>query len=181
MHISIFLKSAAIVAVLFFCSCSPRQGYVTITGFAQGGNYAVKYNADGVEVRPETVRDSVEAILHRIDNSLSGYNRNSILSRFNAGETVVPDEIFLDIYGEAYGLWRETGGLVDAASAPLFDLWGFGFRSGDMPSDDLVARTVAASGMGRLREDMNQIVSEDGSLAPACLLLESASDGAAPN
>ena len=34
-----------------------------------------------------------------------------------------------------------------AAAGPLFDLWGFGFKSGDFPSDEKVRETKASCGM----------------------------------
>ncbi len=147
------------VSVIFaLLSCSPRDSYINITGFAQGGTYTVKFNLNGrdgmVNVEPEVIRDSIDAILKNIDASISGYNKNSILSRFNAGETVVPDEIFMDIYHQAYMIHEETGGIVDVAAAPLFDIWGFGFKSGEMPSDDEVAKVMASSGMDRLKKEM---------------------------
>ena len=181
MHISrniTFVVKAVLLFLLCCSSCAPRKGYVTITGYAQGGTYAVKFNMDGVSQKPEEIRDSVEAILHRIDFSLSGYNRNSLLSHFNAGEPVIPDPLFIDIYSHAYDLWKETDGMVDAASAPLFDLWGFGFRSGEMPSDDMVVRTVKESGMKRLRADISSAVGEDGTLEPSDLLLDELSGNA---
>ncbi len=139
-------------AVMF--SCAPRDRYMTVTGFAQGGAYTVKFNMNGpegmVRVKPEVIRDSIDAILRNIDASVSGYNKNSLLSRFNAGETIVPDDVFIDIYHSAYGIYEETGGIVDVASAPLFDIWGFGFANGSMPSPDEVASALAVSGMKRL-------------------------------
>ena len=114
-NISFLVKVAVLLVLLCCASCAPKKGYVTITGYAQGGTYAVKFNMDGVSLKPEEIRDSVEAILHRIDFSLSGYNKNSLLSRFNAGETVTPDSLFSDIYSHAYKFWEETDGLVDAS------------------------------------------------------------------
>ena len=70
----------AILAVLML-SCTPQDRYITITGYAQGGTYAVKLNLNGVNVRPEAIRDSVDSLLSAIDNSVSGYNKNSLLSR----------------------------------------------------------------------------------------------------
>lgn len=135
-------------------SCSPRDRYITITGFAQGGTYAVKINLHGedgmIRVRPEEIRDSIDAILVNIDNSVSGYNKNSLLSRFNAGETIVPDSIFTDIYAHAVRIFDETKGIVDVASGPLFDLWGFGFKSGEFPSDEEVAAVKNECGMKRM-------------------------------
>lgn len=148
--IGFFLLLSALTA---FMSCSHRDRYITITGFAQGGTYAVKLNLNGVDVKPEEIRDSVDAILVNIDNSISGYNRKSLLSRFNAGESVVPDRIFRDIYEHAYDIYEITGGVVDAASAPLFDIWGFGFANDSLPSDEKVAQVMAASGMKLLSRD----------------------------
>ena len=148
---------------------------MTITGYAQGGTYAVKLNLNGrdgmIKVSPEAIRDSVDAILRNIDRSLSGYNKNSLLSRFNAGETIVPDSIFIDIYSYAIDFYNETGGLVDVASAPLFDLWGFGFKSGNFPSDEKVKEVMASSGMGRLIPDMRTAIDKDGSLSGIRMLL----------
>ncbi len=166
---------AAIIFVLTIIaavSCASRDRYVTITGFAQGGTYTVKLNLKGrdgmVRVRPEAIRDSVDAILKNVDASISGYNRNSILSRFNAGETVVPDSIFIDIYHQAYDIFERTEGVVDAAAAPLFDIWGFGFANGSMPSEQEVSRVRDESGMARLNRGF--IPDDDGRITPSDLL-----------
>ena len=149
--VRIFLS---IVTLCLAFSCTQHgKGYVTLTGFAQGGTYAVKFNTEGVEVPLEEIRDSIDAILVDIDNSLSGYNRNSLLSRFNAGETIYPDAIFIDMYTRAYDVFDQTGGVVDAASAPLFDIWGFGFANRSFPTDDEVRATMQESGMRRLARE----------------------------
>ena len=153
---------------------------MTFTGYAQGGTYTVKLNLKGVKEKPQVIRDSVDVLLSQIDNSLSGYNKNSILSRFNAGETVVPDSLFLDIYSHAYRIFDATDGMVDAAAGPLFDIWGFGFKSGEMPDDDLVAQTVATSGMKRLVSDMHPVLLPDGSLEPETLLRDGIKDRTLP-
>ena len=169
------------ISLILLCvSCTSRDKYMTFTGFAQGGTYTVKLNLKDVSERPEVIRDSVDALLRQIDFSLSGYNQNSILSRFNAGETVIPDSLFLDIYSHAYDIYGMTQGLVDAAAGPLFDIWGFGFKSGEMPDDDLVAQIVASSGMKRLRPDMQQLLSDEGELMPSSLLIDGLADQTLP-
>ncbi|MBO5808400.1 MAG: FAD:protein FMN transferase [Bacteroidales bacterium] len=151
------LRTIAIIIIsAIVASCSPRDRFITITGYAQGGTYSVKLNLNGkdgmIKTRPETIRDSIDAILQNIDSSLSGYNKNSLLSRFNNGEAIVPDHIFTDIFGHAVRIFDETQGVVDAASGPLFDLWGFGFRSGEFPSEEEVAQAMEACGMKRMLE-----------------------------
>ena len=158
-----------VLALSFLCiSCAPRDRYMTFSGYAQGGTYTVKLNLKGVAEKPQEIRDSVDALLRQIDFSLSGYNKNSILSRFNAGEEVTPDSLFIDIYSHAYEIYGLTGGMVDVASGPLFDIWGFGFKNGELPAEDVVAQTVATSGMKRLLPDMTGSCS--GTLRPQDLL-----------
>ena len=174
MIVRIFLCFFALVAA---SACSRSSSYVTLTGFAQGGTYTVKFNMYGVETPPEEIRDSVDALLRNIDNSLSGYNRKSLLSRFNSGETIVPDSIFTEIYDVAYEVFDQTGGAVDVASAPLFDIWGFGFANDSLPSADVVREAVQSCGMSRLKRNIRDAVAEDGSLTPADLLIQ---DGVLP-
>ena len=141
-------------AVMIIASCSSRESYVSITGFAQGGTYTVKLNLVGPEGRvsmpADRIKAGIDSVLLRIDNSLSGYNKGSLLSKFNAGERVVPDDIFTDIYNKSYDFYKMTEGAFDVASAPLFDIWGFGFTSDKMPSDDKVSQTMEYSGMDRM-------------------------------
>lgn len=163
--LSVFMFAAAL-------SCSQKSHYITITGFAQGGTYAVKLNAEGLDLTPEQVKDSIDAILQDIDNSLSGYNKKSLLSRFNAGETIVPDRYFMEIYRLAYEVFEQTEGAVDVAAAPLYDAWGFGFANDSLPSDDMVAELVGSCGMARLKKDISGALAEDGTLSPVNLLKE---------
>jgi thiamine biosynthesis lipoprotein len=158
------------VLAVLLTACAQQQGYVTITGYAQGGTYAVKFNTDGVHADPSEIAADIEEILQSIDKSLSGYNRNSLLSRFNAGEAIIPDSLFLDIYSRAYDIYELTGGCVDPASAPLFDMWGFGFTSENLPSPEKVDSALSVCGLKRLRRDMGGAVSDAGTLLPADLV-----------
>ena len=148
---SIFLS----VFLVVLNSCAHQMdNYVSIQGYAQGGTYSVTLNLKGVDVPAEEIRDSIDAILSEIDVTLSGYNKNSMLSRFNAGEDVVPNELFVDTYALGYKIYEETHGVVDVARAPLFDLWGFGFKNDEMPSDEEVEYARRNSGLGRCYDSM---------------------------
>ena len=124
----VFLLLFALLA----CACG-RNRYVTLSGYAQGGVYTVKYRpADGMP-RPVQVRDSIDAILSGIDFSVSGYNKASLLSRYNAGEAIVPDRYFSELLALSDSCCAETDGAFDVAAAPLFDIWGFGFTADSLP------------------------------------------------
>ena len=54
------------------------------------------------------------------------------------------------MYDYCHRLWEETGGALDIAAGPVFDVWGFGFSSDSLPDADRIADALARSGMGRL-------------------------------
>ena len=178
MRISYLFRKGRLLSFLLcttlWAACTPQEKYVTISGYAQGGTYTVKFNADGLKVPVGTVRDSVDSILRNIDRSMSGYNKNSLLSRFNCGEPIVPDSLFIDVYEKSYDIYEATSGVVDVASAPLYDIWGFGFTGDSMPSDEKVSQILGVSGMGRLRKDIAGAISGDGMLDPVDMLLPDA-------
>ena len=162
------IKEIAAAAVLLaLCACSGRGRYVAVTGYAQGGTYSVKFNASGVRVPKEEIAAAIDSILTLVDTTLSGYNKASQLSRFNAGEVIVPNGLFSDIYSFSRDIWEETDGCVDVAAGPLFDIWGFGFSTDSLPSDDKVRATMEACGMGRLGDSIAPGVPLDASALAA--------------
>ena len=166
-----FIYSIILFAT-FATSCQKSNSYISFSGYAQGGVYTVKFNMKGIDLAPEEIAGRVESILSDIDMSLSGYNKNSTLTSFNKGLAIIPDSLFVDIYTQAWDIWNETKGAVDVASAPLFDLWGFGFKSGNMPDDEKVAAVMKTSGLSRLHNDMKASISPDGTLKGTELLKE---------
>lgn len=146
MKTRISLLSLLLLSVI---SCDTAR-YIAITGFAQGGTYTVKVNMKGVRERPEAIKEKVDSILGEIDRTLSGYNPGSMLSRLNKGEKIQANAMFRDIYRLSRQYWEETGGTVDIACGPLFDLWGFGFTRDSLPSDEKVQEVLGSCGFGRL-------------------------------
>lgn len=139
--------SAMLLVLLASQGCNR---YVAVTGYAQGGTYSVKFNVAGVRTPRAGIASAIDSILTLVDTTLSGYNKSSQLSRFNAGETIVPNQLFSDIYAFSRSIWEETDGCVDVAAGPLFDIWGFGFSTDSLPSADRVSETMAICGMSRL-------------------------------
>ena len=148
----IFLSISALI--LLVVSCSKGGNYLQLTGYAQGGTYSVKFNSKGVKLPAGEIQAAVDSILTLIDTTLSGYNKGSQLSRFNAGESVHVNDLFKDIYSLSRKFYDETGGALDVASGPLFDIWGFGFSSDKMPSAEVVDSVLAICGMDSLDENM---------------------------
>lgn len=139
-------------------SCGRKVDYQELTGYAQGGTYSVKFNHGGVMVSMDEIKKSVDSILTLVDTTLSGYNKGSQLSRFNAGVPVVPNEMFREIFTISKRLYDETGGVLDMASGPLYDAWGFGFTNDSLPSAAVVDSLKAVCGMDKFDGNMSPLI-----------------------
>lgn len=135
-------KTLLILTVISAAGCS-RSRYETFSGYAQGGTYSVKANLNGVSVPRETVAAAIDSLLEEIDFSISGYNKSSLLSRRNAGEEIVPDRHFKALLELSDKYYEMTDGAFDVWSAPLFDIWGFGFTADSLPSPERIAAAKA--------------------------------------
>ena len=162
------MKKLLIVSVLALLAvaCSQPSKYVQISGYAQGSNYSVKLNMKGVNVPVETIRDSIDALIVKIDTTLSGYNKKSLISRFNAGEKIPSNAMFMDVYRLGYRLWERSGGALDFGAAALYDAWGFGFRNSSFPSEEEIQKLLEQSGMGHLPAELPVV---NGYIDPAAL------------
>ena len=165
----LLLIAATAVLSSALSSCSSRPEYRRIEGFAQGGTFHIIYSAPAAGVDEDTVISLVSRRLQDIDFSISGYNKGSLLSRFNRGEDIVPDRYFLELFDMSRKLWEETGGLFDVSGGPLFDFWGFGFKdpSGldSLRDDARTARIVDSllefTGMDLLTLEEGRIIRKD--------------------
>lgn len=125
----LFLTTVLLLAATSAGCRRSGDGYNRIQGYAQGGTYHI-IHALPAHIDASAVENSVDSILRAIDNSLSGYNKGSILSRVNRGEDPVLDELFTECFIFSKMFWADSDGAFDPSAAPFFDLWGFGFEKG---------------------------------------------------
>lgn len=164
----IMRKTIILLLILSFLSgaCTRQREYVLIKGMAQGGTYHISYSPTDslgrdIIFSPDSVERAVNRILIDIDNSLSGYNPYSVLSKINNNSSDTPDSIYCDIFKISYDLYRETGGYFDPAAAPLFDLWGFGFKSGETVSESKIDSILNFVGMDKITVSGDKVIKKD--------------------
>lgn len=180
MKANYIFKLALFLALSAAVSCSSRPKYVDIGGYAQGGIYNVRFNIRDASVSKNEIAVRIDSILTLVDTTLSGYNKASLLSRFNEGESIMPNSLFKDIYAYCHELYEETDGCVDVASGPLFDLWGFGFSNDSLPDAAAVKSAMASCGMARLKADIDLALDDSGRLDPRELLICPSVDATLP-
>ena len=102
--------------------------YQSNSGMVFGTVYNITYECDS------DLHKAITAELQKVDNSLSPFNDNSIITAINQNKDVVPDEMFLTVFNKAMEISRETAGAFDITVAPLVNAWGFGFKNGIHPN-----------------------------------------------
>ena len=143
-------KIFSILSLTLLLSACSGDRYVTFSGYAQGGTYNVKINMAGVRTPQDKIAATIDSLLTDIDFSISGYNHNSLLSRRNAGEDIVPDGHFAALLEISEKYKEMTDGAFDVYSGPLFDIWGFGFTADSLPSDERIEQAMRDSRAGKI-------------------------------
>ena len=99
--------------------------------------------------------------LQKVDSSLSPFNKKSVISAVNSNEAVVVDDMFTEVFTKAMTISRETDGAFDITVAPLVNLWGFGFRNGELPTDRAVDSLRQLTGFGKVGLTAGRVVKDD--------------------
>ncbi len=79
----------------------------------------------------ENLNDSIHAIFDAVNNSISTYNPNSILSRYNKGNEVIGDSVMIRSFILSKLTARSTDFYYDPTVCSAVDLWGFGRKIAD--------------------------------------------------
>jgi thiamine biosynthesis lipoprotein len=118
-----------LLGVIILSSCGERvpiKQKIVVDGFAQGTTYNVTYiSIDGVNHQR-----AIDSMLIEIDNSLSTYQKKSIISKFNQADSLGGiDQLFADVYAISKQVYESTNGSFDPTVAPIVNAWGFGFEN----------------------------------------------------
>lgn len=116
------------IALLLVACQAPSNDNKQLRGAAFGTTYAILYNAP---VDEEELRVGVDSIIHVFNKSVSTYDPESLISKFNAGDTtVVVDEIFKEVFLMSKSVYDKTGGYFDPTIGSLHNAYGFGEKEG---------------------------------------------------
>lgn len=113
-------------------------------GFVFGTIYHITYQSD------KNYQKEIEAELKKVDQSLSPFNKTSIISRINRNEDVAVDEMFKEVFTLAENISKETDGAFDITVAPMVNVWGFGFKQGITPSKEVIDSLKAIVGFHKV-------------------------------
>ena len=132
-----------------------RPTYRTQQGKIFGTLYTVTYehNAD---LQPQIV-----AAMQRVDNSLSPFNKRSVITHVNNNDSVCVDTLFAEVFRTAEQIYRDSYGAFDPTVAPLVNAWGFGFKQGVDVSSATIDSLLALVGFDRISLNDNRVTKAD--------------------
>jgi thiamine biosynthesis lipoprotein len=123
---SLFTLFFVAVAVFFLCYDFPKdKEYQHRDGLVFGTVYSITYSNSDNQDLSQQITNALDAV----NNSLSMFNKESVISKINNNQPVVLDSLFLTVWEKGQYVSRCTDGAFDMTVAPLVDLWGFGLKN----------------------------------------------------
>ena len=134
----------------------------TNEGMVFGTIYKITYQHD------DDLQEDIKQALMEMDNSLSPYNPNSIITRINHNEDTTLNTHFTHVYGLAQQISAETEGAFDITVAPLVNAWGFGFMHSIDIAPNVIDSLRQFVGYQKTRMEGGKIVKDDERLMLDC-------------
>ncbi|MHA6493755.1 FAD:protein FMN transferase [Pseudomonas borbori] len=155
---AVFQPLIAAALAVALTGCLHSEKVEEFGGPTMGSTYSVKYvRGDGVADAAQLKRET-EAILAEVDQQMSTYRADSLISRFNlapAGSCMQLPAGMLDLVRAGETLAKESDGAFDLTLEPLLNLWGFGpqARVERVPTAEQLAEARHRTGYQHLRID----------------------------
>ncbi len=132
-----------------------KPTYRTHQGKIFGTLYTVTYehNAD--------LQPQIMAAMQAVDNSLSPFNKHSIITHVNNNDSIEVDKLFSEVFLTAEQIYSESHGAFDPTVAPLVNAWGFGFKKGMDVSSTTTDSLRELVGFSRIKLKDKQVVKAD--------------------
>jgi len=122
------LPIIAISAALGMSACQQKTDYNNLSGETMGTSYHISYQLPkGAD--EATIQAAIDKRLQDINDSMSTYQADSTISKFNQlgkDEPITIDEDFNHVLVASRQVYELSGGAFDPTVMPLIDTWGFG-------------------------------------------------------
>ena len=144
-----------IIGTVVIVSQQHTMPYQKDTGFIFGTVYNISYQSD------KNLKAELEAEMRKVDNSLSPFNKQSVISKINRNEDVEADRMFTDVFTLARRISDDTDGAFDITVAPLVNAWGFGFKNDTKPTRHAIDSLRQLVGYEKVRMAGGRIIKKD--------------------
>ncbi len=149
------LLIVALVGMFLLIGTRKPESFQRDNGFIFGTTYSITYRADS------SLHNGIRKQLEAVDASLSMFNKESTLSLINRNERSQSDTLLSEVFTLAQNVSETTGGAFDITVAPLVNVWGFGFKSGEHPIAETIDSLLQITGYQRVWLDGDSICKSD--------------------
>ena len=139
---------------MMLVSCA-TESYIKDSGMVFGTTYSITYQYH------ENLKSDIEGVMQQVDNSLSPFNKSSVITAINNNTSTKADKYLTEVFTLAQTVNKETDGAFDITVAPLVNAWGFGFRSGTRPTDAQTDSLLAIVGQEKVTLKDGEIIKSD--------------------
>jgi thiamine biosynthesis lipoprotein len=121
--VQFFLFVFILLAVALISLTGKKGEYIHLAGFAQGTTYHITYESK----KGENLQNLIDSVLEDFDRSLSIYQPNSVISKFNRNEPgTIADRKFKVVFDKSFEVYKKTNGAFDITVGPVVNALGFG-------------------------------------------------------
>ena len=121
---NILVKIISFLSLLLISCNVDSSNYKRIQGDAFGTTYQVIVES---ESNSSKIKQSIDSIFEVVNNSMSTYRSNSIISRVNQSKNPVKvDSHFIEVFKKSKDIWKLSNGYFDPTAGSIVNLYGMG-------------------------------------------------------
>jgi len=121
---NILFKIISFLSLLLISCNVDSSFYKRIQGDALGTTYKVIVQS---EYNSNVIKQSIDSIFEVVNNSMSTYRTNSIISRVNQSQNPVEvDSHFIKVFKKSQEIWKLSNGYFDPTAGSIVNLYGMG-------------------------------------------------------
>lgn len=154
-----FLVLLIVGTVLILRKQAPFQ---TDQGLVFGTMYKITYQSD------ENLKNEIEAELEKVNQSLSPFSKESVITHINQNTDLTADSLFRYVFQLAKQISEETHGAFDITVAPLVNAWGFGFKNATQIDSLTIDSIRQFVGIDKVRMENGKVIKDDPRLMLDC-------------
>ena len=124
----ISISTVSLVSALSLSACQQPPDYNYLSGETMGTSYHISYQLPK-DTDEAAIQIAIDKRLQQINDSMSTYQEDSTISKFNRlsqNEPIVIDADFSHVLDISRQVYEQSNGAFDPTVMPLIETWGFG-------------------------------------------------------
>ena len=151
----VILIAGTIYVVFSNNSKDSDPDWQTDEGTIFGTVFHIKYHSSS------DLSDSIRYTLRSVDNSLSTFNEESVISKINSNKSDKLDAMTEKVFMTSIAINSKTNGAFDITVAPLVNAWGFGFENSESIDSLMIDSILQFVGINKIKISNGKIFKSD--------------------